>query len=119
MNYKKGIYYFMDKTDEVITFNPNVYTNFKFEQWYSCGKKISPLGLLLLSFFHQYACEVWKDGASTPDHDVAIKVTNADLAELFGVEENIINKAIQELIENELLGVLLLPTGYYAYHIVL
>lgn len=119
MIYKDGTYYFMEPTDEIITFNPNVHTKFEFEPWFANNKKLSPMELLLLSFFHKYACDVWHKTEHHPDHDIAIRVTHADLAELFNVEEKEISKAIQNLIEYELLGVVLIPNGIYAYHIVL
>lgn len=119
MKYKKGIYYFMEPADEVITFNPNVHTTFEFDNSFADGKTLTPIEKLVYGFFYKYACDAWKDGENHPDHDVAIKITHADLADLFDVEEKAIKGAIQHLIEYELLGVVLLSSGYYAYHIVL
>lgn len=119
MIYKDGTFYFMEQKDEIKIFNPIVNTKFEFDASYSNGKQLSPIELLLLSFFHQYACDVWNETEHHPDHDIAIRVTHADLAGLFGVEEKEIKKAIEHLIECELLGVVLLPSGYYAYHVVL
>lgn len=119
MIYKDGTYYFMEPTDEIITYNPNVHTAFEIKPLFFNDKKLIPIELLLFNFFHKYACDVWEDGEHHPDHDRAIRVTHADLAELFNVDEKQISKAIQHLIEYELLGVVLIPNGTYAYHIVL
>lgn len=119
MMYIYGMYYVIEKGDEVVEFDKLKHKEFMFHTDTVDEKKLTATERILYNFFYTHACFVWNEEEHHPDHDVAIRVTCGDLAELLGLPEGEIIKAINKLFEYQLLGVVLIPNGTFAYHIVL
>lgn len=119
MMYVYGMYYVMENCDEVVDFDKTKHKEFMFYTDTVDEKKLTATERTLYNFFYSHACHVWNVKEHHPDHDVAMRVTCGALAELFELPEGEIIKAINKLIEYQLLGVVLIPNGTFAYHIVL
>lgn len=119
MMYKNGVYYFIEKEDEIVIFDKKRHCDFKIRYELTEDKNLKPLERLLYNFFYEFASETWNEEEHHPDHDVAIVVSVPQLIDFFNVRDADIYQAIEILVELNLLGVVLLKSGTYAYHVVL
>ena len=123
MMYHEVMLYTVEQVDEIVEFDAEKHSTVTFNSLYpGCSDNREELTLferLVGTFFYNHACEVWHKTEHHPDHDVAIIVSAEQLAKVFDENVEVVREAVQKLIECQVIGIVLLPDGRYAYHFVL
>lgn len=123
MKYHEVMLYTVEQVDEIVEFDVEKHSTVSFNSLYpGCCDNREELTLferLVETFFYNHACEVWHKTKHQPDHDVAIVVSDEQLAKVFDEKVKVIRETVQKLIECQKIGIVLLPDGRYAYHFVL
>lgn len=106
--------------DEIIEFDKCKHEKFEYDNFLMRNVEIFD-GLTLFekmvaAFFNTHALWVWNDEKRHPDHDVAIIVSDEQLASVFDESVELIRETLLKLIIRQIIGVVLLPDGRYAYH---
>lgn len=109
-----------ERPDEIIEFNKQEHEKFEYDNFLMRDSEIYD-GLTLFdkmvsAFFHTHALWVWNEEERHPDHDVALIVSDEQLASVFDESVELIRETLLKLIQRQIIGVVLLPDGRYAYH---
>lgn len=119
---RKHLVFSLEEHDEVIRFDKTKHCQFRVHLYDIDDYRMIKGNLLLfcmLCFFMKYANWVWDEKKHCPDHDVAMVISNEELAELFGVEQDVMDKAIVDLLNTNYIGIVELGNGGVAYHVAL
>ena len=121
MMYAHCIFYTLDKNDEIVKFDKKAHSTFEYDADipYDDEVKLSPEELTITNFFHYHACEVWHEEEHHPDHSVGMIVTEEELSDVLHIDKSKVKKAIEHLLEKEIIGLVILPDNKFAYHFVL
>ena len=121
MFYSNGIFYVLDKEDEIVRFDSVKHKNFEYDAHlpFDDEIKLSAEELIVGNFMWTHACEVWNQEKHEPDHSIGLVVTDNELADCLRIPEKVVRETINKLIEKEIIGIVLLPDNTYAYHFVL
>ena len=121
MMYAHCIFYTLDKEDEIVKFDKKVHDTFEYDTDipYSEDIQLSPEELIIANFIHHHACEVWNKEEHQPDYMVGMIVTDEELSNVLHIEKSTVKKAIEHLLEKEIIGLVILPDNKFAYHFVL
>lgn len=119
MEYGNCFFYTLDKEDEIVTFDKKEHSQFHFDTDVPYTVEVSPKELIVANFIHYHACESWDVEHHCPDHSIGIKVTDEELAGLLNIKATEVRSIINSLLKKEVIGIVPLPDGTYAYHFVL
>lgn len=123
MMYHEVMLYEVEKADEVIEFDESKHGKVEFDKNIFANKEDLPqmtlLDKMIACFFNTYALWVWNEEMHRPIHDVAIVISDEQLASVLGESKKLVRESLQKLIECQEIGIILLPDGRYAYHYVL
>lgn len=121
MMYAHCIFYTLDKEDEIVKFDKKVHDTFSYttDIPYDDEIKLNTEELIIANFFHCHACEVWHEEEHHPDHSVGMVVTIEELSEVLHIDKSKVKKAIEHLLEKQIIGLVILPDNKFAYHFVL
>lgn len=115
--------YTLEQIDEVVEFDAEKHKEVSFKGHIPGGNEkpdeLTWFQRMVALFFYNHACDVWNEKGVYPDHDVAIIVSVEQLASVFDENVEIVDEAIQKLLDCEIIGIVLLPDGRFAYHFVL
>lgn len=121
MMYAHCIFYTLNKEDEIIRFNKKEHDTFSYiaDIPYDEEIKLSSEELIIANFMHHHACEEWNTEEHQPDHSVVMIVTIEELSDVLHIDKSKVKKAIEHLLEKEIIGIVLLSDNKFAYHFVL
>lgn len=117
---RKHLVFTLEESDEVIQFDKSKHCQFRVNLYDIDDYRMIKGDLLqfcMLCFFTEHANWVWNEKKNLPDHDVAMIISNEELAELFGVEQDVMDKAIVDLLNTNYIGIVELENGKVAYHV--
>lgn len=112
----------VNEGDEIVVFDKNKHSSFHIDFHYRDDEpkmQVNILEYMVWCFFLEHANFVWNEQTNMPDHDVALKVSSDELADLFNVELKEMVEALDHLLNYEYIGVVFDENNDIAYHVVL
>lgn len=112
----------VNEGDEIVVFDKNIHSSFNVDFHYRDDEpkmQVNVLEFMVWSFFLEHANCTWNKQKNTPDHEVALRVSTEELADLFEVDVKEIAEALDHLLNYEYVGVVFDENNDIAYHVVL